>query len=79
VVTSGTNEQGFCWNFVVSATDATSAGAVSHEGKMLFKINGQLMTFDEARPLTKGDTLENVLEHLCDKTQPRRFGPHIAT
>lgn len=44
--------------------DAGSAGAVSHEGKMLLDINGHLLTADEARPLTEGDTLENVLKRL---------------
>ncbi|SPF44583.1 hypothetical protein SBA4_3230017 [Candidatus Sulfopaludibacter sp. SbA4] len=50
--------------------DASGAGAVSAEGKMLLNVNGHLMTFDEARALTKGDTLENVVKRIYDKMHP---------
>jgi hypothetical protein len=29
--------------------DASSGGAIFHEGKRLFNVNGHLMTFEEAR------------------------------
>jgi hypothetical protein len=50
--------------------DASSAGAVSQEGKILFKINGHLMTFDEALPLTSGDTFEDVVKRAHDNMHP---------
>jgi hypothetical protein len=52
--------------------DASSAGAVSQEGKMLFRVNGHLMTFDEARPLTNGETFEDVVQRAHDSTHPPR-------
>jgi hypothetical protein len=58
--------------------DAGSSGAVSHEGKMLLNVNGHLMTFDEARTLIQGDTLENVVKRLYDKMHPRGRTPRPA-
>jgi hypothetical protein len=54
---------------------AGSAGAVSHEGKMLLDVNGHLMTFDEARSLIRGDTLEKVVNRIYEKMHPRGRTP----
>jgi len=52
--------------------DASGAAAVSHEGRILLNVNGHLMTYDEARALIKGDTLENVVKRIYDKMHPPR-------
>jgi hypothetical protein len=45
---------------------------------MLLNVNGHLMTFDEARTLIQGDTLENVVKRLYDKMHPRGRTPRPA-
>jgi len=64
VVRFGISEHDIVTELRCLSYDASGAGAVSAEGRVLLNVNGHLMTFDEARALTQGDTLENVVKRI---------------